>query len=69
METVWRSGSSYVERQTMQLEGNVIGNNTQIKAFQETFGEEVEDEGEESYNTRSQEELELAHPKRKVKLE
>ena len=45
METVWRSGSSYVERQTMQLEGNVIDNNTQIKAFQETFGEEVEDEG------------------------
>ena len=53
----------------MQLKDNFIGDNKEIKAFQETFGEEVEDKGEKSYNTGDQGDPELAERKIKVKLE
>ena len=53
----------------MQLKENFIGDNKEIKAFQETFGEEVEDKGEKSYNTGDQGDPELAERKIKVKLE
>ena len=53
----------------MQIQETALDNNTKIKACQETFGEEVEDEGEYSCNTRAKEELELVELKRKGKIE